>query len=50
MAPTNFLLSFLSDTILEVVLKVEILTVHADIHPTVAGHFFQHMQTSKTTI
>lgn len=48
MAHTNFVLCFLSDMILEVVLKVEILAIHADIHPTVAGFFFQHMLTSKT--
>lgn len=40
MARTNFVLCFLTDMILEVVLKVEILAIHADIHPTVAGFFF----------
>lgn len=42
MARTNFVLCFLTDMILEVVLKVEILAIHADIHPTVAGFFSTH--------
>lgn len=50
MVPTIFLLCFLSDLILEVVLKVEILTIHADTHPTIADYFFQHMQKSKAAV